>query len=141
MDIRGSIVNEVVLEKYNDSLDSVSEKYQVDIIIVTLETVGYYTEGNNYITLDGETFLTNLSNEEVLNKVFSKLEYDNKEGFSIVNVNSKTNYKDGFDVYLVETSVEYAYANEYTYEYSTETGLLSKIIKKQTKGNLRFCKK
>lgn len=71
---------------------------------------GFVFVGSNYKN-------TNLSNEEVLNKVFSKLEYDNKEGFSIVNVNSKTNYKDGFDVYLVETSMEYAYANEYTYEY------------------------
>ncbi len=63
---------------------------------------------------------TSLDNEQVLGMALDKLQIDESEGFRLINISSKSNLSDGFDVYYLFVPEEYRELKEkgtYTYMY------------------------
>lgn len=55
---------------------------------------------------------TKYTNKEVLDMTMKELKITDYEGFGIVNVNSETNYIDGFDVYYIDPSEKHSKEND-----------------------------
>ncbi len=61
---------------------------------------------------------TSLNNYQVLDMALDKLKVDEKEGFRLINIGSKSNRADGFDVYYLSVPEKYKeLENDGTYTY------------------------
>ncbi len=114
----------LLIEKYDayvryDSLVSENDACFVQLLdmennlmanVVWEKDLPYYNLNNTveaWVYVGSREKYTSLTNEEVLNKSLNKLGISDEKGFKVINISSKGNISDGFDVYYLATSQEY----------------------------------